>query len=73
MRLRCSSCGSEVPDGSRYCPLCGAPLLEHTALTLEVADPNRVLCDRYIILDVLGRGARGERRWKTEYQNLLTS
>ena len=57
--MRCSGCGSEVPDGSRYCPVCGAPLLQHTALTLQVADPNKVLCDRYIVLDVLGRGASG--------------
>ena len=57
--MRCSSCGREVPDGSRYCPFCGAPLLQHTALTLQVADPDRVLCDRYIVLDRLGGGGYG--------------
>jgi len=57
--LRCSNCGKEIPDNSRYCPACGAPLLQHTALTLQVADPNKVLCERYIVLERLGRGASG--------------
>ena len=33
--------------------------MQHTALTLQVADPDKVLCDRYIVLDRLGGGGYG--------------
>ena len=33
--------------------------MQHTALTLQAADPSKVLCDRYIILERLGGGGHG--------------
>jgi len=34
--MRCPSCGAEGPSGSRFCPICGAPLLDHGAKVAAV-------------------------------------
>lgn len=37
--VRCSSCASQAPDGSRWCPPCGAPLVAATRTAVHL-DPD---------------------------------
>ncbi len=38
--MRCNKCGNEVPDDSRYCVFCGAPLAQSPAAPAPVPEPE---------------------------------
>ena len=35
--MRCSYCNTEIPDGSRFCPVCGAKLSESAPVSAPPA------------------------------------
>jgi|GEM_PF-1024351 len=57
--MRCSECGTEIDSQTIFCPNCGTVIAQQTLVGISEADPSRVLCNRYIILSVLGRGGMG--------------
>src|SRR6476646_1068341 len=38
--MRCSSCSTEVPEASRFCPACGAPVGSQSQLPTGLATPS---------------------------------
>jgi len=61
----CRSCGAEVPEGSRFCPSCGAALA-------EVAEPEEMLkLVTVLFADVVGSTARGEQMHPEDTRALM--
>lgn len=72
--MRCHSCTADAPERSRFCPSCGAPLVDTEGSTLVVPRdepssgsrehgrflPGTILGGRFRIVAMLGRGGMGE-------------
>jgi len=48
--LVCTTCGSQNPEGARFCAQCGAKLPEPSdaTATIQIADPNTETADRLL-------------------------
>lgn len=55
---RCPICSKDAPEGSRFCPFCGAKLLTQA---IRKTDPliGKVLAGKYKVLERIGSGAMG--------------
>ncbi len=55
---RCPICSKDAPEGSRFCPFCGAKLLTQA---VRKTDPllGKVLAGKYKVLERIGSGAMG--------------
>ncbi len=55
---RCPICNKDAPEGSRFCPFCGAKLLTQA---VRKTDPllGKVLAGKYKVLERIGSGAMG--------------
>ncbi len=56
---KCPSCGAEVNEDAHFCLRCGALTEAHTLITPTGLGDKEVLCDRYVLLSLLGRGGMG--------------
>ncbi len=56
----CEHCHEEIPDGSRFCPLCGARLSQDTAsIGRNATLTGQTLAGKYVIEKRIGSGAMG--------------
>lgn len=55
---RCPICAKDAPDGSRFCPFCGAKLLTQA---IRKTDPllGKTLAGKYKVIERIGSGAMG--------------
>lgn len=64
----CPGCGKTAPEGSRFCPFCGAKLPEMVRQEKDALVGKRI-ADRYVVKELLGSGAMGS-IYKAEHHGL---
>jgi class 3 adenylate cyclase len=64
--MTCSSCGAEVPTGSRFCPSCGVPLAE------SAASEEMLKLVTALFADTVGSTARAEALHPEDVRALMT-
>ncbi len=64
--MYCTGCGKEIPDDSRFCPVCGAPVDAGTGSAPERKEPGRQEIEGERITDSIYLCRDGQYRWVYE-------
>jgi len=55
----CEHCNTKIPEGSRFCPVCGVKLIEPPISKKNATLTGQTLADKYMVVKRIGSGAMG--------------